>query len=125
MFLASLINFFITINSSVKVSNLHSFVLRALCCEFQVGSGLVGDDDAFSSGGTVSARVESSYIINLRDLEMKHVKDFVFLHGRFSKQGFSMEIQLFFCFVFSSRYISESVVNHNIYIVDDCFLEWI
>jgi cleavage and polyadenylation specificity factor subunit 1 len=47
----------------------------------QVGSGLVGDDDAFSSGGTVSARVESSYIINLRDLEMKHVKDFVFLHG--------------------------------------------
>jgi cleavage and polyadenylation specificity factor subunit 1 len=43
--------------------------------------GLVGDDNAFSAGGTVSARVESSYIINLRDLDMRHVKDFIFVHG--------------------------------------------
>ncbi|KFK26774.1 hypothetical protein AALP_AA8G292000 [Arabis alpina] len=61
----------------VLVYGLQMIILKAS----QVGSGLVGDDDAFSSGGTVSARVESSYIINLRDLEMKHVKDFVFLHG--------------------------------------------
>ncbi|VVB08018.1 unnamed protein product [Arabis nemorensis] len=61
----------------VLVYGLQMIILKAS----QVGSGLVGDDDAFSAGGTVSARVESSYIINLRDLEMKHVKDFVFLHG--------------------------------------------
>lgn len=61
------------------VFNLHSF-------GFQVGSGLVGDDDAFTSGGTISARVESSYIINLRDLGMKHVKDFVFLHGKLPRK---------------------------------------
>jgi cleavage and polyadenylation specificity factor subunit 1 len=61
----------------VLVYGLQMIILKTS----QVGSGLVGDDDAFSSGGTVSARVESSYIINLRDLEMKHVKDFVFLHG--------------------------------------------
>lgn len=49
----------------------------------QDGSGLVGDDDAFGSGGAVSARIESSYIINLRDLDLKHVKDFIFVHGEF------------------------------------------
>lgn len=48
---------------------------------YQAGSGLVGDDDPFGSGGAISARIESSYIINLRDLEMKHVKDFIFVHG--------------------------------------------
>lgn len=47
----------------------------------QGGSGLVGDEDSLGSVGTVSARIESSYIINLRDLDMKHVKDFVFVHG--------------------------------------------
>ncbi|CAH2070334.1 unnamed protein product [Thlaspi arvense] len=61
----------------VLVYGLQMIILKAS----QAGSGLDGDDDPFSSGGTVSARVESSYIINLRDLEMKHVKDFVFLHG--------------------------------------------
>ncbi|EOY22976.1 Cleavage and polyadenylation specificity factor subunit 1 isoform 3 [Theobroma cacao] len=47
----------------------------------QAGSGFVGEDDAFGSGGAVSARVESSYIINLRDLDVKHIKDFIFVHG--------------------------------------------
>ncbi|XP_031383009.1 cleavage and polyadenylation specificity factor subunit 1 isoform X2 [Punica granatum] len=47
----------------------------------QAGSGLVGDEDTFGSGGAVSTHVESSYIISLRDLDMKHVKDFIFLHG--------------------------------------------
>lgn len=61
----------------VLVYGLQMIILKAS----QVGSGLVGDDEAFTSGGTISARVESSYIINLRDLGMKHVKDFVFLHG--------------------------------------------
>lgn len=50
---------------------------------FQGGSGLVGDDDSFGSGGAISARIESSYIVNLRDMDMKHVKDFTFLHGEF------------------------------------------
>ncbi|XP_010555627.1 PREDICTED: cleavage and polyadenylation specificity factor subunit 1 [Tarenaya hassleriana] len=61
----------------VLVYGLQMIILKSS----QVGSVLVGDDDAFSSGGAVSARFESSYIINLRDLDMKHVKDFVFLHG--------------------------------------------
>ncbi|CAN8244624.1 unnamed protein product [Cochlearia groenlandica] len=60
----------------VLVYGLQMVILKAS----QVGSGLVGDEDAIS-GGKISARVESSYIINLRDLDMKHVKDFVFLHG--------------------------------------------
>lgn len=47
----------------------------------QAGSGLAGDEDALGSGGVANARIESSYVINLRDLEMKHVKDFVFVHG--------------------------------------------
>ncbi|KAG5013105.1 hypothetical protein JHK82_025244 [Glycine max] len=46
-----------------------------------VGSGLVGDDDAFGSSGAVAARIESSYMINLRDLDMRHVKDFTFVYG--------------------------------------------
>ncbi|KAF2311761.1 hypothetical protein GH714_026561 [Hevea brasiliensis] len=46
----------------------------------QAVSGLVGDDDALGSGGAISARIQSSYIINLRDLDMKHVKDFIFVH---------------------------------------------
>lgn len=50
---------------------------------FQGGSGLVGDDDSFGSGGAISSRIESSYIVNLRDMDMKHVKDFTFLHGEF------------------------------------------
>ncbi|KAK1575122.1 hypothetical protein Q3G72_002835 [Acer saccharum] len=62
---------------SVLVYGLQMIILKAA----QGGSGLVGDEDSFSSVGTVSARIESSYIINLRDLDMKHVKDFVFVHG--------------------------------------------
>lgn len=44
---------------------------------------MVGDEDTVGSVGTVSARIESSYIINLRDLDMKHVKDIVFVHGEY------------------------------------------
>ncbi|MCD7460769.1 hypothetical protein HAX54_044383 [Datura stramonium] len=46
----------------------------------EVNSSLVGEDSAFSAGGA-SARIESSYIITLRDLDVRHVKDFIFLHG--------------------------------------------
>lgn len=48
---------------------------------YQAGSGLVGDDDALGSGGAVAARVESSYMMSLRDLDMRHVKDFTYVHG--------------------------------------------
>ncbi|TYI63977.1 hypothetical protein E1A91_D09G054000v1 [Gossypium mustelinum] len=63
--------------SGVLVYGLQMIVLKAA----QAGSGFVGEDDAFGSGATVSARVGSSYIINLRDLDMKHIKDFIFVHG--------------------------------------------
>ncbi|PIA49934.1 hypothetical protein AQUCO_01300575v1 [Aquilegia coerulea] len=61
----------------VLVYDLQMIVLKAA----QSGYGLVGDDEANGIGGTISARIESSYVINLRDLEMKHVKDFTFIHG--------------------------------------------
>ncbi|ERN13281.1 cleavage and polyadenylation specificity factor subunit 1 isoform X2 [Amborella trichopoda] len=47
----------------------------------KAGYGFVGDDDANGPTGTVSIRIESSYVISLRELDMKHVKDFVFVHG--------------------------------------------
>ncbi|KAK4766592.1 hypothetical protein SAY87_008234 [Trapa incisa] len=61
----------------VLVYGLQMIILKAA----QVVHGLVGDEDASGSGGAVTAHIESSYIINLRDLGMNHVKDFVFLHG--------------------------------------------
>lgn len=61
---------------------MFSILLRSkfLIFVFQAG-GFVGDDSTLGTGGACCARVESSYIINLRDLEMKHVKDFVFING--------------------------------------------
>ncbi|KAG8381459.1 hypothetical protein BUALT_Bualt06G0124100 [Buddleja alternifolia] len=44
-------------------------------------SGLVGEDNAFNSGPSGAARIESSYIVGLRDLDMKHVKDLIFING--------------------------------------------
>ncbi|KAM5557150.1 cleavage and polyadenylation specificity factor subunit 1 [Rosa sericea] len=61
----------------VLVFDLQLIILKAA----QGGYGLVGDDDGFASGAAISARVESSYIISLRDLDMKHIKDFTFVHG--------------------------------------------
>ncbi|KAI4351877.1 hypothetical protein L6164_006183 [Bauhinia variegata] len=61
----------------VLVYDLQMIILKAT----QAGSGLVGEDDALGSAGAVAAHVESSYMINLRDLDMRHVKDFTFLHG--------------------------------------------
>ncbi|WVZ14862.1 hypothetical protein V8G54_012428 [Vigna mungo] len=59
------------------IYDLQMIILKAT----QAGSGLVGDDDALGFSGAVAARVESSYMINLRDLDMRHVKDFTFVHG--------------------------------------------
>ncbi|GJS10780.1 cleavage and polyadenylation specificity factor subunit 1 [Tanacetum coccineum] len=39
------------------------------------------DDGACGGGGSVSARMQSSYIISLKDLDVKNVKDFIFVHG--------------------------------------------
>ncbi|XP_022157087.1 cleavage and polyadenylation specificity factor subunit 1 [Momordica charantia] len=61
----------------VLVYGLQMIILKAS----QAGSGLVAVDEAFGHGGASSARVESSYLSNLRDLDVKHVKDFVFVHG--------------------------------------------
>ncbi|XP_015877866.3 cleavage and polyadenylation specificity factor subunit 1 isoform X1 [Ziziphus jujuba] len=61
----------------VLVYDFQMIILKAA----QAGSGLVVDEDTSSSGGAVSAHIESSYIINLRDLDMKHIKDFIFVHG--------------------------------------------
>ncbi|KAL6955199.1 hypothetical protein U1Q18_047136 [Sarracenia purpurea var. burkii] len=63
--------------AGVLVYGLQMIILRAA----EAGSGLVVEDNAFTAGGAVSARIESSYIISLKDLDMKHVKDFIFVHG--------------------------------------------
>ncbi|KAL0902907.1 hypothetical protein M5K25_028407 [Dendrobium thyrsiflorum] len=47
----------------------------------QAGQGLAVDDEPSNMGASASVRIESSYIINLRDLDMMHVKDFAFIHG--------------------------------------------
>ncbi|KAJ3706249.1 hypothetical protein LUZ61_009954 [Rhynchospora tenuis] len=47
----------------------------------QAGHGLVGDEENQNAAGILSVRVESSYIISLRELEINHVKDFIFVHG--------------------------------------------
>ncbi|VFQ77558.1 unnamed protein product [Cuscuta campestris] len=47
----------------------------------EASTALIGKDSALNAGGASSARIESSYIINLRDLDVKHVKDFTFVHG--------------------------------------------
>ncbi|KAK7289650.1 hypothetical protein RIF29_03450 [Crotalaria pallida] len=49
----------------------------------KAGSGLVGEDDALGSGGVSATRIELSYMISLRDMDMRHVKDFTFVHGEF------------------------------------------
>lgn len=61
----------------VLVYDLQMIILKTV----QAGTGLVGDEEGLSSGSTAAARIESSYIINLRDLDIKHVKDFVFVYG--------------------------------------------
>ncbi|GAU48135.1 hypothetical protein TSUD_293750 [Trifolium subterraneum] len=61
----------------VLVYDLQMIILKTT----QAGSGLVGEDDVSGSGGAVAARIDSSYMINLRDLDMRHVKDFTFVHG--------------------------------------------
>ncbi|XP_065870891.1 cleavage and polyadenylation specificity factor subunit 1 [Euphorbia lathyris] len=60
----------------ILVYDMQMIILKAA----QAGSGLVGEEDALGPGGAISARIQSSYIINLRELDMKHVKDFIFVH---------------------------------------------
>ncbi|KAF3773230.1 hypothetical protein EJ110_NYTH55779, partial [Nymphaea thermarum] len=47
----------------------------------QAGYGLVADEEIHGSGSAIAVRVESSYVIGLRDLDMKHIKDFIFING--------------------------------------------
>ncbi|XP_027110442.2 cleavage and polyadenylation specificity factor subunit 1-like [Coffea arabica] len=63
--------------AGVLVYGLQMVMLKAA----EATSGLVSEDNASSAGGAVSARIESSYIISLRDLDMKHIKDFIFING--------------------------------------------
>ncbi|XP_076889541.1 cleavage and polyadenylation specificity factor subunit 1-like [Bidens hawaiensis] len=62
--------------AGVLVYGLQMIMLKAA-----EAGGLVGDDGGSSGGGSVSARIQSSYMISLRDLDVKHVKDFIFVHG--------------------------------------------
>ncbi|KAL8534303.1 hypothetical protein ACS0TY_010351 [Phlomoides rotata] len=61
--------------AAVLVYGLQMIVLKAA----EASSGLVGEDSTFRTTG--ASRIESSYTVGLRDLDMKHVKDFIFVHG--------------------------------------------
>lgn len=45
---------------------------------------------------STAVRIESSYVIDLRDLEMNHIKDFTFVHG----ETRSLSLYFHFGFVF-------------------------
>ncbi|XP_057778149.1 uncharacterized protein LOC130996887 [Salvia miltiorrhiza] len=53
---------------------------RRICICKNASSGLAApaEDSTFRAAG--ASRIESSYIVGLRDLDMKHVKDFIFIH---------------------------------------------
>ncbi|WVZ84660.1 hypothetical protein U9M48_031667 [Paspalum notatum var. saurae] len=59
------------------VYGLQMIILKAA----QVGQSLVGEDEPTRVLGSASVRIESSYVIDLRDMEMNHIKDFTFVHG--------------------------------------------
>ncbi|CAA0830754.1 Cleavage and polyadenylation specificity factor subunit 1, partial [Striga hermonthica] len=63
--------------AAVLVYGLQMTVLKAA----EATSGLVGEDSSYSSGPTGASKIESSYVFGLRELDMKHVKDFIFIHG--------------------------------------------
>ncbi|KAJ3679867.1 hypothetical protein LUZ60_016145 [Juncus effusus] len=61
--------------AGVLIYNLQMLILKS------AQASLVGEEEMKSTAGKSSVRVESSYIINLHELEINHVKDFIFVHG--------------------------------------------
>ncbi|KAF8646672.1 hypothetical protein HU200_065721 [Digitaria exilis] len=59
------------------VYGLQMIILKAV----QVEQSLVGEDEATRMLSSTASRIESSYVIDLRLLEMNHIKDFTFVHG--------------------------------------------
>jgi hypothetical protein len=70
--------------------------------ESQVGYGLGEEEEGPNLGGIICARIQSSYVVSLRDLDIKFVKDFVFLHG---KPSLPTHRWLWYCF-HNSRILS-------------------
>ncbi|KAJ0713950.1 putative cleavage/polyadenylation specificity factor, A subunit [Helianthus annuus] len=64
-----------------RCAGVLAYGLQMIMLKAAEAGGLVGDDGGSSGGGSVSARIQSSYMISLRDLDVKHVKDFIFVHG--------------------------------------------
>ncbi|XP_021317957.1 probable cleavage and polyadenylation specificity factor subunit 1 isoform X3 [Sorghum bicolor] len=62
---------------AVLVYGLQMIILKAA----EVGQSLVGEDEPTRMLSSTAVRIESSYVIDLRDLEMNHIKDFTFVHG--------------------------------------------
>ncbi|KAK3142943.1 hypothetical protein QOZ80_4BG0354660 [Eleusine coracana subsp. coracana] len=59
------------------VYGLQIIILKAA----QVGQSLVGEDEPTRVLSSTAVRIESSYLIDLRVLNMNHIKDFTFVHG--------------------------------------------
>ena len=49
----------------------------------QEGHGLGEEEEGAEPSGTLSAHVKSSYVVSMRELDVMHIKDFTFLHGKF------------------------------------------
>lgn len=61
---------------AVLVYGLQMIILKVA----QVGQSLVGDE-LTRVLNSAAVRIESSYVIDLHDMEMNHIKDFTFVHG--------------------------------------------
>uniref|UniRef100_A0A0D9W2W1 Cleavage/polyadenylation specificity factor A subunit C-terminal domain-containing protein n=1 Tax=Leersia perrieri TaxID=77586 RepID=A0A0D9W2W1_9ORYZ len=59
------------------VYGLQMVILKAA----EVGQSLAGEDESNCALSSTAVRIESSYLIDLRALDMNHVKDFAFVHG--------------------------------------------
>ncbi|XP_042044701.1 cleavage and polyadenylation specificity factor subunit 1-like [Salvia splendens] len=63
--------------AAVLAYGLQMIVLKA--AEASTGLTAPAEDSTFRAAA--ASRIESSYICGLQDLDMKHVKDFIFIHG--------------------------------------------
>jgi cleavage and polyadenylation specificity factor subunit 1 len=45
--------------------------------------GLGEEEEGAEPSGTLCAHVKSSYVVSMREMDVMHIKDFTFLHGKF------------------------------------------
>ncbi|XP_051121799.1 cleavage and polyadenylation specificity factor subunit 1-like isoform X5 [Andrographis paniculata] len=96
--------------AAVLVYGLQLIVLKAA----EASSGLVGEDSSLNAGPATASRIESSYIVGLRDLDMKHVKDFIFLNGAYMGRSCLMETSHVYDICTQHQYNSKAASTHMV-----------